>query len=290
LSQTWERLRTWFAREYPELGDTLNWGILPEDLAQIENQFGFALPGPVRESYLITDGQEPESSAGCSEGLFFGLVLLPLEDVLEEWRFWRGVDNDPSTGGNARLRDSMQSIPGGWVRREYSLKGWIPLVSDRTGNYIGVDLNPAGGGVAGQVIVFGRDFDTKVVLWKGDGASGWAKWLASFADDLEAGDGFEMGVNENSEGSEDDLGYESYFHDGNGHGSGDGGGSTGGMRLAGEYKGWNTLEALADRSLRKWHEQGYIPDLPVEQEKSKRVSNLLFPKAPLIFCFSELVK
>ncbi|KAJ7771667.1 hypothetical protein B0H16DRAFT_1514265 [Mycena metata] len=265
LEVTWNRLRTWLAREYPELGDTLNYGILPQDLALLESQFGFDLPQVVRESYLTVDGQEAESSAGCSQGLFFGLTLLPLEDVLDEWRFWREVDDDPSTGANVTLRDSMQSIPTGWVRKEYSQRGWIPLVADKAGNYVGIDLNPDEGGSPGQVIVFGRDFDTKIVLWAGDGPAGWAKWLG-------AGEGFELGGGDNSEEDEDDLGYESYFYDGNGRGQGDGGGDNGaGLRLAGEYRGWNVLEAWADRSIRKWYELGLVtePIGPPEDEKSE---------------------
>ncbi|RDB24180.1 KNR4/SMI1 2 [Hypsizygus marmoreus] len=275
LSSTWNRLRTWLSREYPELGDTLNYGILPQDLAQIEMQFGFALPHAVRESYLCVDGQEAESAAGCSEGLFFGLKLLPLEDVHEEWRFWREVDDDSGTGANPQLREVMQSIPPGWVRKEYSQRGWIPLIADKVGNYVGVDMNPGERGAVGQVIVFGRDFDTKVVLWRGDGPTGWAKWLASFVDDLESGEGIEIGVgSDGSDGSEDDLGYESYFYDGSGRGQGDGGGDTGsggGLRLNGEYRGWNVLEAWADRSLRRWHEAGVITDtslLPPEEENN----------------------
>ncbi|KAI0341779.1 hypothetical protein BDW22DRAFT_1358651 [Trametopsis cervina] len=261
LNTTWNRLRTWLSNEYPELGDTLNYGILPPDLAQIEMAFGFALPQAVRDSYLCADGQEPESSAGCSEGLFFGLTLLPLEDVMEEWRFWREVDDDPNSGANPQLRDRMDSIPPGWVKREYSSRGWIPLVADKAGNYLGVDMSPGEGGAVGQVIVFGRDFDTKVVMYRGDGEHGWAKWLSGFVDDLESGEGFELGATaEGSEGSEDSVGYESYFFDGTGRGSGDGGGDAGsaGMRLAGEYKGWNVLEAWADRSVRKWQELGVI--------------------------------
>ncbi|KAI0256784.1 hypothetical protein BJV78DRAFT_1166946 [Lactifluus subvellereus] len=270
LEQTWTRIRSWLSVEYPELGDTLNYGILPQDLANIETQFGFSLPQVIRESYLVVDGQEPESSAGCSEGLFFGLHLLPLDEVLDEWRFWREVDDDPNTGAHPRLREVMQSIPPGWIRKEYSQRGWIPLISDKTGNYIGIDLNPGEGGSVGQVIVFGRDFDTKVVLWNGDGPSGWARWLASFAEELESGEGFELGLSSESEGSEDDVGYEGYFFDGIGRGSGEGTGgiAMGGMRLAGEYRGWTTLEAWADRSLRKWQEAGLIPDPPT-QEKGK---------------------
>ncbi|KZT28466.1 hypothetical protein NEOLEDRAFT_1154386 [Neolentinus lepideus HHB14362 ss-1] len=280
LAQTWHRLQTWLMNEYPELGDTLNYGILPQDLAQIEMQFGFQLPVPVRESYLVCDGQEPESSAGCSEGLFFGLTLLPLEEVLEEWRFWRDVDDDPNTGANPKLRDAMQSIPPDYVRKEYSCKGWIPLVADKAGNYLGIDLNPGEGGAPGQVIIFGRDFDTKVVMWRGDGPSGWAKWLASFVEELESGEGYEIGnQNDGSEGSEDDIGYGSYFYDGSGRGQGDGGGDAGpgGLRLTGEYRGWNVLEAWADKSVRKWLESGLVTEESFfpSAEKGKRRESVI---------------
>ncbi|KAI6038450.1 hypothetical protein EDC04DRAFT_2695352 [Pisolithus marmoratus] len=259
---------------YPPLAHTWNRArvtpstmvFLPQDLAQIEMQLGFALPAPVRESYL----------AGCSDGLFFGLTLLPMEDVFEEWRFWREVDEDPTTGANTRLRDSMKSIPDGWVRKEYSQRGWIPLIVDKAGNYIGVDLNPGEGGSAGQVIVFGRDFDTKVVLWRGDGPGGWATWLASFVDELESGEGFELGQgNSESEGSEDNIGYENYFHDGTGGGQGDSGGEAGvgGWRLTGEYRGWSPIEAWADKSVKKWREAGLLIKPPSSTINRKATEN-----------------
>ena len=262
LEQTWARLRNWLSREYPELGDTLNYGILPQDLDELEMSLGMPLPQPVRESYLVVDGQEAESAAGCSEGLFFGLFFLPLEDVLDEWRFWREVDNDPATGRNERLQYAMKSIPPEWVRREYSQRGWIPLVTDKTGNYLGIDLCPGERGIAGQVIVFGRDFDTKVVMWRGEGAAGWANWLAGFVEDLENGEGFEIGpASDASEDSEDDVGYESYFFDGSGRTKGDGDGeSGGGLKLAGEYRGWSVLEAWADKSVKRWRDTGLIPE------------------------------
>lgn len=242
-------------------------------------QFGFALPQAVRESYLCVDGQEPESSTGCSEGLFFGMVLLPLEEVLDEWRFWREVDDDPNSGGHTQLRQVMQSIPPNWIRREYSQRGWIPLISDKAGNYVGVDLNPGEGGSVGQVIVFGRDFDTKVVLWRGEGEAGWARWLASFVDDLESGDGFELAGSNDTEGSEDGLGYDSYF---GGRGTGDGNADTGGggLRMTGDYRGWNVFEAWADKSVRKWQESGLLTE---DSLKGKgKVSTLLTRRWTLV--------
>jgi cell wall assembly regulator SMI1 len=273
IQHSWSRIQAWLAREYPELGDTLNYGILPEDLEQAEMSFGFTLPHAVRESYLQVDGQERESSAGCTEGLFFGLSLLPLEDVLDEWRFWREVDEDPATGANPKLKERMKSIPTGWVRREYSCRGWVPLITDRVGNYIGVDLSPGEGGVAGQVIVFGREFDTKVVLWRGDGEGGWARFLAAFAEELETGETFEVGpTDRDSDGSEDSIGDEPYFFDGSAHGKrGDGGGERGvvGMCLHGEYKGWPAMEALADRSVKRWKDVGLLKDSDCEHRHTR---------------------
>lgn len=270
LSTTWSRLKNWLGNEYPELGDTFNYAILPQDLQELEAHFGFALPPAVRESYLVVDGQEPESSAACSEGLFFGLHLLPLEEVYDEWRFWRDVDGDPDSAGHDRLRAAQQSIPPGWVRREYSNRGWLPLVTDKAGNYIGVDLNPDERGATGQVIVFGRDFDTKVVLANGDGPTGWARWLAAFADMLEGADGFELTSGDtDSQGSEDDIGYQSYFDTG-----GESADQRGpkGWALTGEYRGWPALEAFADRGVRRWMEAGLVPEFSA-QEKGK-VSHL----------------
>ncbi|KZS99198.1 hypothetical protein SISNIDRAFT_15446 [Sistotremastrum niveocremeum HHB9708] len=270
LQHTWTRIRNWLSEEYVEMGDTLNYGILPATLQDIELALGFTLPSSVRESYLITDGQETESLSGSADGLFFGLQLMPLEDVLEEWRYWREVDDDPATGANATLKESMRSIPPGWIRREYSQRGWLPLVTDRAGNYLGVDMAPDASGTIGQVIVFGRDFDTKVVMWKGETEAGWGRWLANFIDELESGEGYELGAGDDSEESEDSVGYESYFNDGTGGGGREGGadGSAPGLRLTGEYRGWPVLEAWADKSFKRWREAGLAPDPdpPVEGE------------------------
>ncbi len=265
LNQTWQRIRGFLEGTVPEMVDTLNYPVLPAVLHELEAAVGCALPPSVRDSYLCVDGQDPSSE--CREGLFFGLTLFSLEDALREWTFWRSVDGDPATGANPDVVSVQSSIPPGWIRQAYSNPGWLPLIGDQCGNYVGVDLDPGNdvgsAGSWGQVIVFGRDFDRKCVLWRGEGEGGWGRWLAGFAEELERGEGWELdgsGRGTNSDGEEngeDEIGYSSYYFDGSKGGGGDSyGTSGGGLRLTGEYRGWGVLEAFWDRSVRRWTELG----------------------------------
>ncbi|GAA5873364.1 hypothetical protein JCM3774_000759 [Rhodotorula dairenensis] len=122
--------------------------------------------------------------------------------------------------GKGTSMQGMASFPDGWVRNRYSHPGWLPLLTDRCGNYIGIDLDPPppppatrsegsaasagaarqrGYGQPGQVIAFGREIDEKVVLFPGDGPSGWARFLAAFVDDLEKGEFARLGERPNAD-------------------------------------------------------------------------------------------
>ena len=129
------------------------------------------------------------------------------------------------------------------------------------GNYLGVDLMPdPQGGSVGQVIVFGRDFDTKVVIYGCDGQDGWAKFLQLVADELEAGTTFQLEPPSDSDGEEDTIGYQSYFTGGTSGALGGGGDRAGepnaGFFLIGEYRNWPVLECWADRSVQRWDAAG----------------------------------
>ncbi|CAH7666779.1 expressed protein [Phakopsora pachyrhizi] len=233
----------------PELPESLSYPADQISISSLQRTLsihGLNLPNAVRDHFLVHDGQDvfSHSASGLagagSTGIVWGLWLMSCEEVETEWGFWRRLDNglmpdDAFTATDFSLRNvtrrgiqenqsrlsshqqeddnsfdpRMSSCPSGWVREVYSHPGWLPLLSDRAGNYIGVDLNPPelettsplsahsrpvrGGGQghalpeAGQVIAFGREIDEKVVLWQGEGRDGWANWLASLADDLEDG-------------------------------------------------------------------------------------------------------
>ncbi|KAA1117984.1 Cell wall assembly regulator [Puccinia graminis f. sp. tritici] len=248
--------------QLPELADTLSYPaneLSIDSINRLLEPYHLALPQVIRDHFLTHDGQDvfTLNSARCSGsaplGIVWGLWLMSCEEVEAEWGFWRRFDgglmpgdafaatdfsssshhhqqdphhsSPPATNTNPpRVDQGMSSCPAGWVREVYSHPAWIPLLSDRVGNYIGIDLSPPpnssyptpriptttkssssssssssvdgrrlGGGQgnarpeAGQVIAFGREIDEKVVLWRGEGRDGWANWLASFADDLEDG-------------------------------------------------------------------------------------------------------
>lgn len=202
--------------------------------------------------------------------------------------FLFGSEMDPRT-----VRATMRSCPEGFVREEYSHPSWLPLLKDGYGNYIGIDLDPPtlseddkvqlDGSRAppilparGQVIAFGREIDTKTLLWNGWGDSnaydnlgggGWARFLASFADDLSASsalhrhDPYRRDSNtrggRNSDDDDDDDAYRSASggrqEQMGSHRSGTG---LEWMDTNPIYSGLGTIEALVDRSRRIWSSVG----------------------------------
>ncbi|CAK7272359.1 Cell wall assembly regulator [Sporothrix epigloea] len=94
-----------------------------------------------------------------------------------------------SSSGNSTWRQQLlarqQSVPPGAIQRVYAHPAWIPLVRDWGGNNLAIDLAPGPRGQWGQVILFGRDYDTKYVV-----ARSWSAFLALVADDLSSGKWF----------------------------------------------------------------------------------------------------
>jgi cell wall assembly regulator SMI1 len=130
------------------------------DLTVAEAHLGQQLPADVRALYLLHDGQHQYTAADprFAAGIFTGLPLLPLHDVLFNWDQWEGFEAEED------MDDFASSTPEGFVHPKYSTRGWIPLSHDGGGNHIGVDLNPGPAGTAGQIITFGRDDDEHQVL------------------------------------------------------------------------------------------------------------------------------
>ncbi|PHH84206.1 hypothetical protein CDD83_2312 [Cordyceps sp. RAO-2017] len=210
VSHSWKRIDAWAEDNYPELFDQLCEGATTNDLNDLEHQLDCSLPQDVRESLMIHDGQE---RGGTPTGIVFGSMLMDCEEIVQEWETWRKVNQQflldapspppvtplkafvggaasseasssrqrPSSSSSASNGDEWRqtllsrqdSVPPNAVQRTYAHVGWIPLVRDWGGNNLAVDLAPGPGGRWGQIVLFGRDYDTKYVV-----ARSWAAFLA----------------------------------------------------------------------------------------------------------------
>lgn len=220
VSHSWRRIDNWAEENYPELFDNICEGATHNDLNELEHQLDCSLPQDVRESLMIHDGQE---CGGTPTGIIFGAPLLDCEEIVKEWDQWVRINQHylttPTTvhttppskafnggGGSSEASSSKQrpssrsSNPDEWrqnlldkqtcvppnaVQKAYAHAAWIPLVRDWGGNNLAVDLAPGPKGQWGQIILFGRDYDTKYVV-----ARSWAAFLAQVADDLNSGKWF----------------------------------------------------------------------------------------------------
>ena len=205
VSHSWKKIDRWTEDNYEELYDQLCEGCTQNDVNELEHELDCSLPLEVRESLQIHDGQE---RGGNPTGIVFGCMLLDCEEIVQEWRNWRVVNEQfltnvttqshapkRSSSGSAsssstpqpssnplwrqELLDRQDSQPPKAIQKAYAHPSWIPLARDWGGNNIAIDLAPGPAGKWGQVIIFGRDYDCKYVI-----ARSWAGFLAVMADDI----------------------------------------------------------------------------------------------------------
>lgn len=196
----WLRIEAWLEEEYPELEDSLNSGASTADLNEFEKDLQIGpFPVEVRQSFKVHDGQ---FRGGKPTGLLMGMTLLDMESSMEQYALWAKVaervekqqmmmENEQraelgSSSARERLSNSFiahqKSIPVDAVQSYYVHRGWVPIAKDMYGNLVGLDLAPGPAGIRGQIILYGRDFDTKVVV-----ATSLQELLFQFVTDLELG-------------------------------------------------------------------------------------------------------
>jgi cell wall assembly regulator SMI1 len=304
MDSLWHKIEAWLEEEYPELGDNLNDGVTTADLNEFENDVGCGLlPVEFRQFYKRHDGQ---MRGGAPAGLIMGLTLLDIESIVEEYQIWGKVaarlerqqyaataaaGSSAAAGGAGGAGNNFlanqKSLPPQAVQCVYLHKGWIPFARDDGGNQIAVDLAPGPAGVWGQVILFGRDFDTKVVI-----AQLFQEFVFNFVSDLEAGN-FQVDQGKEESGyleiSRDDDDYMIGAED---EGQGD---LTFYDRSGKEFGRTNTqllyIDVLKKRALRRYgisnvdlFQTSFVPQRVAREERPAGMSRATTPQvsSPLI--------
>lgn len=162
------RLDAWYAAHLSPARYSFNPPAADAQLDAFERQVGLELPRAYRQLYRWHDGEDDDRW-----GHIYGLPLLPLQEAAAQWQAW--------TRTLAYFKGNRYLVPAGsWpegaVDPAYINPRWIPLTHDGSGNHIGLDFDPWPGGRVGQIILFGRDEDVKIVLAQSLGS--FLEWIA----------------------------------------------------------------------------------------------------------------
>lgn len=176
------RLDAWYSVNLTSPEYKFNPPATDAQIDTFERLIGLKLPNAYRQLYRWHDGENDDRW-----GHFYGLPLLPLERVTRNWQNWQKIL--VQFGGN-RYFIPGEGWPRGAVDPAYINPAWIALTDDGSGNHIGIDLDPWPGGRVGQIILFGRDEDVKIVM-----AESLGQFLEWLADLLESGN-FRLGPSE----------------------------------------------------------------------------------------------
>lgn len=129
---------------WPALDD-LNPPATDAEITTLEQQLGVTLPADYVQVLRQHNGQR-----GLGDGLFDGQEFLSAQNVLAQWQIWKGLHD-------AGEFKTLHSSPVAGVRADWWNPRWIPFTHDGGGNHLCLDLDPAEGGTAGQVITVWHD-------------------------------------------------------------------------------------------------------------------------------------
>jgi cell wall assembly regulator SMI1 len=173
VRQTWARIEAVLRVTAPDRLAALATGATPEAIQTAETSLGVALPPDVRESYVVHNGSG-EIDILPSE--LYGLIAVPLhslDEMVREWQMWQEWGRD----GNSHPHTS----PEGPVKADRYNPRWLPLTWDGGAVNLCIDLDPAPGGVPGQLIYLDHLDPQRVA------ADGWRVFLERYAEGLESG-------------------------------------------------------------------------------------------------------
>jgi len=170
IATLWREFEEWLAVHWPEGLADLNPGATDEQLRALETFLGARLPSEFVECLKIHNGQK-----GMAGGLFDNSEFLSTETIADQWNVWRDLLDSGDFEG-------ITSEPSQGVREDWWNRNWIPFTHNGGGDHYCLDLQPATGGMSGQVITMWHDMGERRIV-----AANFHAWLAGYLASIRAG-------------------------------------------------------------------------------------------------------
>ena len=181
VEESWSRIINWCRSNQPEAVSNLRAGATEEAIQEAESAMGVEFPHDLKMLYELADGSETDYPGQFDDGHWF----MPLSAATEHYRTMiQFADEQPVDAFDfwrSQVEDHIISVKGP-VKPHMFSKRWVPLTTSEGAVHRYVDLDPAPGGKAGQVIQHYPEACSHEVL-----AHSLADYLAGYADKLEAG-------------------------------------------------------------------------------------------------------
>lgn len=162
-----ENLSNWLKENIPHLENPFQNGANSEELNKLEEKLHVQLPEDFKSFYKLCNGQNEDAPYITPLG-----ELLSLDGIASQWETWKNL-----VGKNV-FQDYFSEPDEGIKNDWYNLK-WIPFTYDGSGNHLCIDLDPADGGNAGQVITMWHDSPEREWI-----VGSFTEWLALFVHQL----------------------------------------------------------------------------------------------------------
>jgi cell wall assembly regulator SMI1 len=169
MEKLWERIEAALEGIDPELLENLLPPAPEKMIARAERTLGVRFPDDFRESL------------GVHEGSFYMIDGWALNDLERTFNRWKTNDRLVAEGVIGLGDDPLVKAIGP-VRAQRWNRRWVPVLRNESEDDRALDLDPAPGGVPGQVIEYFRDMPRVRVV-----APGLRATLEEWADDLEKG-------------------------------------------------------------------------------------------------------
>ncbi|MEL7498222.1 MAG: SMI1/KNR4 family protein [Planctomycetota bacterium] len=181
LHDSWSRIDAWLESQSSSDRKLLQSPVSADQIDAAAAEFGVEFHSDLRDFYLIVNGTDPN---GESVGLFPSVDEwdempygpMAIEQVVREWK----LQKELLEGGDFEGCEPEEVDDG--IVKDFWNVGWIPFAGNGGGDLYCIDMSPADGGTAGQVISHSHETGNHQRL-----ADSLSDYLGDLASGLESG-------------------------------------------------------------------------------------------------------